>query len=141
MNGRYNNSQIYTPLSELFGNFLGESYFQTGEAAFVPPVNIIEEKNRFLIEFSIPGFSKEDFNVEWSDQGLQVSGTYQRVNEAEERTYTRKEFNLGSFSRQFNLPDNVNENEIEAKYENGILTLTLPKAEPMKKEGQKVKIQ
>ncbi|TKD61329.1 Hsp20/alpha crystallin family protein [Flavobacterium sp. ASW18X] len=95
----------------------------------VPAVNIKETEKEFELELSIPGFNKEDFNVEVDKDLLTISSEVKKADEQTEDNYTRKEFSISSFKRAFTLPESVNSDAINAAYENGILKLTLPKKE------------
>lgn len=95
----------------------------------VPAVNIKENKANFELELAIPGFKKDDFNVEIDDSILTISSEAKLDNETKEGNYTRREFSFSSFKRVFTLPETVNEANINANYEDGILKLLLPKKE------------
>jgi len=95
----------------------------------VPAVNIKENEKDFMLELEIPGFKKEDFNIEVDNDLLTISSEVKHEEETKDEGYTRKEFSISSFRRAFTLPETVNEEGINAVYEGGILTLTLPKRE------------
>lgn len=108
--------------------------FMGGTQSFsstIPAVNIKETETEFRIELASPGLKKEDFNIELDENVLSISS--ERKIESEEKNengkYTRKEFSFSSFKRSFTLPETVNEEDIKANYENGVLLLTLPKRE------------
>lgn len=95
----------------------------------VPPVNIRETDNAFTVELSAPGKNKDDFHIEIDNDLLTISSEVKTENNAEVGKYTRREFTFSSFKRSFTLPDSVNSDEIKANYENGILSINLPKKE------------
>ena len=95
----------------------------------VPAVNIKENEKDFQLELSVPGRSKEDFNIEIDDNILSISSEVKPENEVEKNNYTRREFAFSSFKRSFTLPESVDGEKINANYENGILMFTLPKKE------------
>ena len=95
----------------------------------VPPANIIEDEKGFKLELSVPGFKKEDFNIDIEQGTLIISSEKKEESNKEEKNYSRKEFSYSSFSRSFQLPENTDENNISAKYENGVLHITIPKKE------------
>lgn len=97
-----------------------------------PAVNITETEADFNIEVAAPGLSKEQFDVNIEDNTLTISVEDKKENEVNEEKYTRREFSYTSFKRSFNLPNTVEVEHINAKYENGILNLTLPKKEEAK---------
>jgi HSP20 family protein len=97
----------------------------------VPAVNIKETETTFVVELAAPGKKKEDFNVELDDNVLTISSEASSENEEKDKEgkYTRKEFSYSSFKRSFTLPEIVNDYDINASYENGVLHITLPKKE------------
>lgn len=135
-----NQIDFYSPLSGMFGDFFSDSLFTKEYASYVPAVNILNDAKEYCIELSAPGFEKGDFNIELKNGTLYVSGQHQTQQENTEKNYTLKEFNYGSFKRSFSLSEEINESSIEAKYENGILRIQLPKKEEMNDEGRKIEI-
>jgi HSP20 family protein len=99
----------------------------------VPAVNITEEKDDFKVSLAVPGMKKEDFNIDIEGNMLTISSEKEEAKEEKEKKFTRKEYNYSSFSRSFTLPEDVNKEKIEARYENGVLILSLPKKEEAKK--------
>ena len=95
----------------------------------LPAVNIKENEKDFELELAIPGKKKEDFNVEVDNNVLTVSMETRQEDEQKEDNFTRREFSYSSFRRSFTLPETVNEDKINANYEDGILRFTLPKKE------------
>lgn len=127
---RYNaNDFVPTSFSNLVDRFFNESIARTGGSAFVPQVDIIEQTNAYEIHFAVPGLNKEDFKIELNDNYLTVSGERKLSNEKKEQNFHSIETKYGSFSRSFNLPENVDASKINAKYNNGILELNIPKDE------------
>jgi HSP20 family protein len=141
VNGQYANPALYnSPLSGFIENFLGEDILPREHAAFVPAVNLSEEKDKFVIELSAPGFEKDNFKLEVNEKALTISGMHKSEKESAEKNFTRKEFSYGSFQRKFILPEGVNEEAINAKYENGILNISLPKKQEETKSKIEIKI-
>lgn len=138
--GHTNNQVMYnSPFTGLMENFFGSDFFAKEYASFVPAVNVSEEAEKFNVELSAPGFEKTDFKIEVDKGVLMVSGEHKTETKEEgeknETKFTRREFSYGSFQRRFTLPEDVNAEAIDAKYENGILKLTLPKKEKAKESG------
>lgn len=105
----------------------------------IPAVNIKETDVAFNVALVAPGLKKEDFNIEVDNGVLTISYTAaSEKTEQEEGKYTRREFVNASFKRAFTLPETVNEEEIKAVYENGILTLTLPKKEEAQPKAKRL---
>jgi HSP20 family protein len=97
----------------------------------IPAVNIIENKDDYLISLAVPGMKKEDFKIDVEGNFLTISCEKE---EKKEIKHNRREFNYSSFSRSFNLPEEVNKEKIDAHYEDGVLKLNLPKKEEVKKQ-------
>jgi HSP20 family protein len=139
--GLVNSPAIFnSPFSGLFENLIGENFLNKEYASFVPAVNISEENNNYSIELAAPGFNKEDFKIEQINGMLTIAGQHKSEKEVKEKNFSRKEFAFGSFQRSFSLPEEINEDSIEAKYENGILTILFSKREETKKVAREIKI-
>lgn len=128
----YDNSLAFPSVANLINDVLRNDFFSDRAAGFLPAVNISENENNFLIELSAPGFKKEDFNVKLNDNLLTISAESKTEKSTEEKNFTRKEFSFGSFERSFTLPETVNQESIEGKYEAGILKLIIGKREESK---------
>lgn len=131
---RYNSALdgfVPTTFNHLVDRFFNESLGRSGGSAysFVPRVDIIEDQKAFEIHLAVPGMSKEDFKIDLKDNQLTVSGERKFSAETEGRNYRTVETQFGAFSKTFVLPENVNAEKIEAKYNNGMLELLVPKDE------------
>jgi HSP20 family protein len=102
----------------------------------IPAVNIKETKDNFVVELAAPGMRKEDFRVELDGNQLTISSEKRTEEEqTDESRYTKREFSYQSFQRMFQLPkDVVDAEKIEARYENGLLHLVIPKKEEAKQK-------
>ena len=98
-------------------------------------VNIKDTKEGYQIEVAAPGFKKEDISVKVEGNLLTISAETKQESEVKEEKYTRKEFNFSSFKRSFTLPKTIEVAKVGGNYENGILTVTLPKKEEAKETG------
>jgi len=99
----------------------------------LPAVNIKEDEDGFEVEMSAPGFEKGDFKIELNNSLLTISSEKKIENETKDgQQFTRKEFSYQSFSRSFTLPETAEGEKIAAKYENGILSVSIPKKEEAK---------
>lgn len=107
----------------------------------IPPVNIHENKDGFHLELVAPGLKKDDFKVNL-DKGL-LTISYEKKTENEDSDYKthRCEFNATSFKRSFRVEDVVNKEDIQAKYEDGVLKIYLPKKEEVKALPKEISIQ
>lgn len=115
--------------------------FNFGKENFMlPDANIIENDKDFKIELAAPGLEKNDFKVEVDNGVLTVSAEKREESNEEKKNYRRREFSYQSFSRSFSLPENSLSDKIDAKYDNGILHLTLPKKEVSIKKPTEIKV-
>jgi len=103
------------------------------EGITMPSVNIIENGEYYRVEVAAPGMQKNDFKVELDNNVLTISSEFENKNEKKEENYTRREFNYGSFQRSFTLPEDVvDTDKINAKYNDGVLNIMIPKREEVK---------
>jgi HSP20 family protein len=108
-----------------------------GRTMTVPAVNITENKDEYLVSIAVPGMKRDDFKVDIEGNILTISCEKEETKEEKEKRFTRKEYNYSSFSRSFTLPEEVNREKVEAKYEDGILKLALPRKEEARKPSAK----
>lgn len=131
---RFSN-QIPTLFDHFFANDLfdwSNRHFSTTETT-LPSVNIKESDDEFEVELAAPGFVKTDFNIQLSHDTLTISSEKKVKNETDEgQQFARKEFSYQSFSRSFTLPNSADNDKIKAKYDNGILKISIPKKEESK---------
>jgi HSP20 family protein len=107
----------------------------------VPAVNVRENEKNYEVELAAPGYDKKDFNVSIDSGLLTVSAEKREEKEDKEDNYTRKEFGFSSFSRSFNLPPNTNDENVDAKYQDGVLRLTIEKKQESNgKQRKKISI-
>jgi HSP20 family protein len=96
----------------------------------MPMANVTETNTDFLIELAVPGMNRKDFKVEFDNGVLSISAEKEeRKEEKENGRIQRKEYSYESFTRTFQLPENSKSDKIDAKYENGILKVSIPKKE------------
>jgi HSP20 family protein len=123
------NDFVPASFSSLVDRFFNDTITRSGGSSFMPKVDVIENNDSFEIHFAVPGLSKEDFKIELNDRFLTVSGERKFADEKKDKNYHSIETQYGSFSRSFSLPDNTDLGKINAKYNHGILELTIPKDE------------
>ncbi len=130
------------PSTTFFDDFLTRELFDwsnwTDKSTSIPRTNILETDNDFVVEMAAPGLQKDDFQLELDNDMLtiQVDINDQSVNN-NSLHFTRREFSYQSFKRSFYLPNTVEADKIEARYENGILKLLIPKKEEARKKPVK----
>ena len=114
-----------------------------GANSTLPAVNVRENDNEYYIDVAAPGLKKGDFNVSYDNGRLSISSEQKAEHEEKDgEKVTRREFSYQAFQRSFSVPENtVNADKILAKYDNGILHVTLPKREEAKpKPAKEIKI-
>lgn len=141
---RFDPFRGFENLSKKMSDFIGD--FDKGVniefGGFAPRVDISEDEKYLYVHAELPGINKENVKITVNDDNvLIIKGEKKREEVVEDKTFIRVERNYGSFSRSFMLPDNVKTESISAKYENGILSLTLEKIEPVKPKEVHVEIQ
>jgi HSP20 family protein len=141
---KVNNNQVQKSFNNVFDEFFNEFPAFAGKEWNnwnFPPVNIHDTANAYHIELSVPGRTKEDFKINVENGLLTVS--FEKKEEAKQEDYKtiRREFSYRSFKRSFNLDDNVDANNIQAKYENGLLKLLIPKKEQEKTSSKQITIE
>jgi HSP20 family protein len=106
-----------------------------------PLANITEEDDAFAITAELPGLDKGDIEITIQDGTLEIKGEVkEEKKEEKEGELVRREYRSSSYYRAFSLPDNIDENKIDANLEKGILSLKIPKVEPVKPEKKKIEI-
>ena len=114
-------------LTDLFDN---ERFFDANwlkRVQEMPAVNVVEKEKEFEIQVAAPGLTKKDFNITVENDVLTVAVEKEEEKEEKETNFTRREYNYTNFMRSFNLPENIKAEKMDARYENGVLTLLLPK--------------
>ena len=101
--------------------------------ANLPAVNIKEDGNHYTVSVAAPGLKKEDFHIDVENNMLTISSEKEEEQEEKHNRYSRREYSYTSFTRSFGLPDDVKQDDIDARYENGELRITLPRKEEAKK--------
>jgi HSP20 family protein len=141
-------NEMFPNMSSLFDDLLPRELWNWGLSnnsvtnTTLPAVNIRETNENFEVEMAAPGMNKNDFKIELDGNTLTISS--ERKNDWQEREgerYTRREFSYESFKRTFQLPkDVVDIEKIQAKYENGVLNLVVPKKEEVKQKPRMIEI-
>ena len=114
------------------GDFVGSDF-----ANSIPSVNVIDGEKEVTLELAAPGLEKNDFHIDIDDDQLMISVEKEHETEEEGEKFMRREFSYRNFQRSFYLPDSIDSDKINAKYENGILKIHMPK----RKEAMAVKKQ
>jgi HSP20 family protein len=128
---------LFPSFSNLWEDFLGKDITDPANwknGCSVPAVNIVEKPDKFVVHLAVPGMDRGDFRIDVDNGILTVSSEKEEKHEERDKEgkFTRREFCYHSFKRSFTLPESVQPDKIEAKYENGLLEITLPKHETAK---------
>ena len=112
---------------DFFGHPVGNDTLYTR-----PALNVRTDADGYYLELAAPGLRREDFEIEVADKQLTLSAAWNRSEETDAPDYTRREFDFRAFRRTLPLPDDVEATKVSARYEAGILHLTLPRKEAAK---------
>lgn len=140
---RFDPSRGFESIARRMSNLAGE--FEKGVSfefgGFSPRIDISEDENKLYVNAELPGIEKEDVKLSVNEDNLLlISGNKKNDEDREKRSFIRVERNFGEFSRSLVLPENINRESIAAKFENGILYITLDKIEPEKPKEIKIEI-
>lgn len=127
-----NRNNGFSTFNSIFNEILNDDFFTPRTISEkLPAVNIKQSEKDFSLELAIPGLGKEDIKISVDQDLLTISSEKKSETEEKEEngTYTRREFSYQSFKRSFTLPESVDSDKIDAKFENGVLFLHLPKKE------------
>lgn len=134
-------SSFRKEMDDLWNKFMGETPFaRTVTEDWLPSVDISETEDKLLIKGEFPGLDVKDINVTISGDLLTIKGEKKREEEEKDEHHHCVERYYGSFQRSFRLPVNVKTEGIEAKFDKGVLKVTLPKTEEAKKKEIEIKV-
>ena len=108
---------------------------------FAPRVDVHNKRHKYVINAELPGVKKENLKVNYENGVLVIEATMKdETSDEEEGKVIRRERRFGKFSRSFYLGDDINEAEIDASFEDGLLKLQIPKSEPVQEEKRQIEI-
>ena len=138
-------SRGFDNFNSILGSFLGEpgwgsrpSFLSDELASWTPSVDVREESEGFVFTADLPGLTKDEVDVTFEDKVLTISGERAREEAEDEGSYRRLERRYGRFSRSFSLPGQVDADHVKGAFENGVLTVKVPKSEAAK--ARKIKL-
>ena len=126
------------PFGRILDEFFNKSISDIADTNYThetPSVNILETEDAFELEVAAPGLSREDFKVVVEHKHLIVSADFKTDESKDEVSFKRKEYNFNKFSRKFTLPETVDKESVKAKYDLGILRITVDKTPEAKNKG------
>jgi HSP20 family protein len=127
-------------LSRVFGDVLGRTGEESNLTAWAPAVDIYETEHELVVKADLPDVSPQDLDIHVENNILTIRGERKFESKVKEENYLRVERAYGSFSRSFSLANSVNSEAIKADYQNGVLTLSIPKREEAKPKQIKVNV-
>ena len=127
-------------MNRLFDRLAPMSQETMMKSAFAPPAEMEETEDTFQIKLELPGMDPNDLDVQVTREAIAISGERKTETKSEENGMTRSEFRYGRFSPTIPLPTRIDNTNVQADYKDGILTLSLPKAEEEKNKVVKVNV-
>ncbi len=124
-------------IDDFFNEETWPNFFRSRTGVNVPSVNIVESNDDFRIEVAAPGLDKDDFHVNVDSNVLTISSEKETKDEDKDENFVRKEFSYSSFNRSFTLPEGTDADKITANHKDGVLHVTVPKTEEVKKKAPK----
>ena len=141
---RYNPWQemnsLQRQLNRMFDDVITPASFADGNLSKVPAAELTETEENIVLKLEVPGMQPADLNIEAAHKSIFISGERKSETQSEAEGKTRSEFRYGSFQRVIPLPAKIQNTRVKAEYKDGILYLTLPKAEEEKNKVVKVNL-
>ena len=126
-------------VDRLFDN-VGADHEWAQPSAWGLAVDVVENKDDFIVKASVPGINPADLDISYSDDTLTIKGEIKSDNEVKENQYHLRERRYGTFTRSVSLPTRIKGDAIEASYQNGVVSLRLPKVEEVKPKRISIKV-
>ncbi len=137
--GLGNFNPLQNEMSQLFENFLGKGYMTPLRSVF-PPVNIYEDSENLYLTAELPGMEAKDIEIHAEADSIQLKGERRIESEGEKVCYHRRERESGSFNKKLTLQTRIATDKVTASVNDGILRITLPKAEEAKPKKVEIKV-
>ena len=119
---------------------MNRAFWGNSESSVVPcSTDIIDQGNQYLLRTDLPGYNKEDIHIDMDGDRMTISAQHKEETQTDDNTYIRRERRYGSMSRSFDV-SGIDTSGIQAKYENGVLELTLPKKEATVTPNRRIEI-
>jgi len=141
MLARFNRSYVPAYWDDFFNDTFHNSFQKAASNGTSPAVNVVEDDKEYRIDVAVPGLSKKDFRIDLEDEVLMISSDHKENKEDKSHNYMRREFSYSNFKRSFQLPDTIDQENIKASHDAGILTIQLPKKnEVVQKAAKQIEI-
>lgn len=131
---------LFPDLTTTLASLFGDDYSAPFENFNKFKLDIRDEGNHYLVDAELPGFSKEDIDVEYKEPQLIIRAKREKEEETKKDSYVHQERSYGEFVRTFQM-HNIKEDEIKGKFENGVLHLEVPKDDTGRINGRKIEIE
>ena len=133
-------NRLFSSLGSRFGISDSTEMEEYENAVWMPLTDIAEDKDNFILKLDLPGVSKDDVKISYSDGTLNISGERKQEKETKDAKFHRVERAYGKYFRSFTLPSMIKEDKIDAEFKDGQLLITVPKAEEAKPKEIPIKI-
>ena len=130
----------FDDMDSMFDNMM-PSRLMKGMQAFTPAIDVYETKKDVLVELSVPHIDPDKVDISIKNNVLHIKGSTEKKREVEDKDYYRREIRSGSFYRSIPLPTAVIGNKASAVHENGVIKISIPKAEVEEDDGVKIKVE
>ena len=141
MLARFNRRYVPAYWDDFFNDTYHNSFNSIACNGTSPAVNVVEDDKEYRIDVAVPGLSRKDFRIDLEDEILTISSENKESKEEKKHNYMRKEFSYSSFKRSFQLPETIDQENIKAHQDAGILTISLPKKdEVVQKVAKQIEI-
>jgi len=140
---KFNNNRNNTLLpgfNDVFESIFNDTFFSDRMVTRVPAVNISETENNYHVELAVPGLKKEDFKLNLEQNVLTISVEQNNEQQDNQKNYSKREFSYSSFVRSFTLPESADDDNINATYTDGILSIDIAKREEAKVMRRQIEI-
>ncbi|MCB0268172.1 MAG: Hsp20/alpha crystallin family protein [Calditrichaeota bacterium] len=128
-------------IDQFFSNDVMGGSAWDASSDWLPGMDVQEDENQFTVYLELPGLTKKDVNITFTNNTLSIKGEKKRESEEKKANYHRVERNYGKFKRSVTMPTRIQDGKIDARFKDGVLTITLPKAEEVKPKAIEVKVE
>jgi len=133
-------NRLFNSLGTRFGLMETPETDEYENAVWMPLTDITEDKDNYILKLDLPGVTKDDVKISFTDGMLNISGERKQEKDVKDSKYHRMERTYGKYFRSFSLPSKIKENNIDAEFNNGQLIITVPKAEEAKPKEIPIKV-
>ncbi len=134
-------SDLHREIDRLFEDSIMSLPRFSNKTMAMPAINVQEMSDRYLVQAAVPGYSEDEIEIEVGKDYITISGQKNQETNEQKRGYLRREFAYGSFGRSIGFATPINEDAVKADLNDGTLTISLPKLEPIKPKVKKIKVE